>query len=105
MKRDEVRGHIDSPKSDSHRPFNMTAPSTLQSSEIRTSRLLLRAAREDDLPAYNKWLSDSESMNYWYVFLFKINSSCNAFNVDVFESAGHTPRTHPSNSPFHSSTG
>ncbi|KAF5316315.1 hypothetical protein D9619_006833 [Psilocybe cf. subviscida] len=43
----------------------MTGPSTLLPSEIRTTRLLLRGAREDDLPAYNKWLSDTESMNYW----------------------------------------
>lgn len=34
--------------------------------EIRTARLLLRGAKQDDLDAFHEWLCDPETMNFWY---------------------------------------
>lgn len=34
---------------------------------IRTPRLWLRGAREDDLDAFHAFLSDTDVMRYWYV--------------------------------------
>lgn len=42
---------------------------------IRTPRLWLRRAREDDLDAFHTFLSDPDVMRYWYVQIMSTASN------------------------------
>ena len=47
-------------------PNTVFAVPNMSQIEIRTPRLLLRGAKQDDLVAYHQWFCDPETMNFWY---------------------------------------